>query len=128
MLGFSVKTLSAIVFSLFLLYGCGTEQTKPNTIYADNFAAVKLVDASDGINKAEAHLIARAFFWSNISGCGLPHEPEDQGRYWVSKTAIGYAGLPGDPIYVDKKTGAITWDHKAKPMPLIELKNWVKEQ
>jgi hypothetical protein len=113
----------ALTVSAFYSCSSGAQSSSSNT-YAEDMQAVKRLDASNGINKDQAYLITRAFFWTNISGCGFPFEPEDKGQFWVSKTAVGYAGAPAAPIYVDKRTGAVSWDKKGKQVSLNELKQW----
>lgn len=90
--------------------------------YDDDFKALQVVDATDGISQGEAYIIAKAFFWSKISGCGFPDKPIKAGGFWVSKTRVGYAGTPSEPIYINAKNGDITWGNKKKEITLDELK------
>ena len=122
-----MKNITALTLITLVLSGCGTmtEGTSSGS-YQKDFDALKKVEAEDGISQSEAHTIANAFFWSNISGCGFPEEPISENNHWVSQTHVGYAGLPGGPIYIDKKTGAITCGNKT--ITLEELRkqtsNW----
>jgi len=118
-----MRNIIAFTLILLVLTGCGA--TSLNTIggtYQDDFDALKTVEASDGINQSEAYTIAKAFFWSKISGCGFPDDSVSQNSFWVSKTRIGYAGVPGESIYINKETGTITWGDKTKTVTLEELK------
>lgn len=94
-----------------------------------DFNELKKINASDGINQQEAFVIAKAFFLSEISGCGFPDEPVKQSGFWVIQTHIGLAGLSGEPIYVDINNGAITWkgDKGVVKMTLKELKNIIQK-
>ena len=82
------------------------------------------INASDGINQKEAYVIARAFFLSEISGCGFPDEPVKQSGYWVSQTHVGLAGVSGEPIFIDINTGTATWKNRSSvvELTLTELK------
>ncbi len=71
--------------------------------------AMKLVVAADGIDRSEAAVIAWAYFGSRISGCGFTGEPESNDKHWVTPVYFGYAGVPIEPIFIDKQTGAVTW-------------------
>jgi hypothetical protein len=102
----------AIVSTLVLLgmSGCGA-LTGDRTQDARHVPsdAMRLVVAADGINQSEAAVIAWAYFGSRISGCGATGEPESKDRHWVTPVYAGYAGVPIEPIFIDKQTGAITW-------------------
>ena len=118
-----MKNIVTFTLILLSLSGCGatTQHTSGGT-YQDDFDALQNVEVSDGINQSEAYTIAKAFFWSNISGCGFPDEPTSENNFWVSKTRIGYAGIPGESIFINKETGTITWGDKIKTVTLEELK------
>ena len=118
-----MKNIVTFTLILLSLSGCGatTQHTSGGT-YQDDFDALQNVEVSDGINQSEAYTIAKAFFWSNISGCGFPDEPTSENNFWVSKTRIGYAGIPGESIFINKETGTITWGDKTKPVTLEELR------
>lgn len=118
-----MKNIIALTLILSVLSGCGT--TSLNTsggLYQEDIDALKTVEIADGINQSEAYIIAKAFFWSKISGCGFPDKPVSQNNFWVSKTRIGYAAVPGEPIFIDKNTGTISWGDKIKKVTLEELK------
>jgi hypothetical protein len=119
----NMKKVIAFILVVLALSGCDvTSVQSSGGTYQEDFDALKMVEAKDGISQSEAYTIAKAFFWSNISGCGFPDEPSSEDEFWVSKTTIGYAGLPGDSIFIDKKTGTITWGDKTKTVTLEELK------
>lgn len=105
-----MRNIAALILVSLALSSCGASfLNESGGAYQEDFDALKMVEVSDGISRSEAYTIAKAFFWSNISGCGFPDEPRIENDFWVSKTRIGYAGLPGDSIFINKKTGTITW-------------------
>ena len=87
--------------------------------YEDNLNVLKTIKTADGISRSEAGIISKLFFLSNISGCGFPEQPYDKDNYWISRTRIGYAGTPGALIYIDKKTGAITWNDNETTLEVL---------
>jgi hypothetical protein len=91
----------------------------------DDFSELKKINAFDGIIQKEAYAIAKAFYLSEISGCGFPEEPVKKSGYWVSQTHVGLAGEYGEPIFIDVNTGAVTWKNKSTiiKLTLPELKN-----
>ena len=114
-----------ILILCFIVGGCSQPiKSAGQGTYEEDFEALEKVNVSDGVSKAEAHTISKAFFWSKISGCGFPAEPEQVGEYWVSKTFIGYAGLPGEPVFVDRESGEVTWGKRHKVVSLEELRKW----
>ena len=117
--GVRFQNMNRIIYTIFfsLIFGLSIAGT-----YEDDFIALQKVDTADGINQEEAYVIAKAFFWSKISGCGFPIKPIKEGGFWVSKTRVGYAGVPGDPIYINEKTGNIKWGNKNSSITLDELK------
>ena len=122
-----MNNIVAFILAAFVLSGCSTTGKGPSRgSYREDIDALEKIEAIDGINQSEAYTIAKAFFWSNISGCGFPLEPTSERNYWVSQTLIGVAGLPGNRILIDKKTGAVTWGDKAKSITLEELIEAVK--
>lgn len=124
-----MNNIFAFTLILFVISGCGTTpQNTTSGTYQDDFVALKKVDAADGINQSEAYTITKAFFWSKISGCGFPDEPTSEDSFWVSKTRIGYAGISGESIFINKETGAITWGDKTKTVTLEELKKMKSNQ
>lgn len=108
-----MKNIVTFTLILLSLSGCGaTTQNTSGGTYQDDFDTLQNVEVSDGINQFEAYTIAKAFFWSNISGCGFTDEPTSENNFWVSKTRIGYAGIPVESIFINKETGTITWGDK----------------
>jgi hypothetical protein len=60
--------------------------------------------------KETAEKIMWFYFLHNISGCGFPSEPVDEGEYWTSIPRVGYAGQADkDPIRLHKRSGRISW-------------------
>ena len=114
-----VLNMNKVIYSMLICVFCGLSVAGT---YDDDFKALSKVDASDGINEEEAHVIAEAFFLSKISGCGYPEKPVREGGFWVSKTRIGYAGQLGDSIFIEVGTGTITWGNKNNPTTLDELR------
>ena len=89
-------------------------------VFGAAFGSVDEVDTANGIDQSEALLIAEAYFFNHISGCGYPVEPTSVGYYWVSKTRIGISGQPGPPIYIKKKSGNITWKDQATTLEALK--------
>jgi hypothetical protein len=94
-------------------------------VEGDEFDELTKINASNGINKQEAYIIAKAFFLSEISGCGFPDEPVKQSGYWVSGTRIGLDGSYGEFIYIDINTGTITWKNESSVVKMT-LKELIK--
>ena len=80
------------------------------------------VNASNGIDKAEAQIIAEVYFYYQISSCGYAAEPESDVENWISKTRIGVVGKAGPPILINKQTGDIFWEEPTNSMSLESLK------
>ncbi len=114
-----MKTITLLIISLafFLSTALVVEVSAQ-----DNIDPLQTVDASNGIDQAEAYIIAEAYFIYHISGCGYPAEPESENENWVSKTQIGIVGKPGPPILINKKTGDISWADPENSISLEELK------
>ena len=72
------------------------------------------VVVSDGISEREAAAIADYFFHIHAGiGCGAPGTVADAGEHWRGATRHGYAGEPGLPILIDKRSGAVSWRGQA---------------
>jgi hypothetical protein len=72
--------------------------------------ALQAVTLTDGVSRSEASEIAEYFFYYHQNvGCGAPGSVTDSGDSWEVATRIGFAGDPGDPIVIDKATGAVQW-------------------
>jgi len=105
-----VKHTIASALVLLALSGCGAAtMDRAQDAPHEPFDAIKLVTAADGIDRSEAAVIAWAYFHSNISACGGTGEPESEDEHWVTPVYFGYAGVPIEPILIDKRTGAVTW-------------------
>jgi hypothetical protein len=105
-----MKCPIASTLVVFILSGCGgATGDRTREVRHEPSDALKLVVAADGISRSEAAVIAWAYFHSNISECGGTGEPESKNEYWVTPVNFGYAGVPIEPIFIDKQSGAITW-------------------
>ncbi len=109
------------ILALLGLAGCSSVTGGPSGSWREEIAdAMAAVAVEDGINQAEANTIASVYFISRISGCGTTGEPESEGEHWVAPVYFGYAGLPIEPIFIDRQTGAIAWRNST--MSLARLK------
>lgn len=63
------------------------------------------------VNDEKAYVLAKAYFYAFVNGCGFLELPIDGGRTWNFKAREGIAGWPGRCIFVDKSTGT-TWTDK----------------
>jgi hypothetical protein len=80
---------------------------------ADPDEAIELVNASDGIDKAEAYTIASAYVLRFIV-CGGPGVPTRHGHEWWSTPNVGMAAQPANvPIKIDARTGGVSFDAAA---------------
>ena len=87
-----------------------------------DYGSLHAVNASNGIDKAEANIIAEVYFYYQISSCGYAAEPESDIENWISKTRIGVVGKAGPPILINKQTGDIFWEEPTNSMSLESLK------
>src|SRR4051794_15876530 len=75
---------------------------------AKNFATrYGWINFTDGIDQGEALAIANLYFHSTGDLCGMVFEPKKVGEKWNCRFALGYAGSPQKPIWVDAKTGSV---------------------
>jgi hypothetical protein len=71
---------------------------------------LKAVTVEDGVDEAEANVIAQSYFLRFGPGCGYAADVTDGGPVWISAAHVGYAGVPTrEPIRIDKRTGRVTW-------------------
>ncbi|MBE2286678.1 MAG: hypothetical protein IAE77_24695 [Prosthecobacter sp.] len=113
------------LFSVFVsvlagvsLVGCSNSNpVVPNSYAFDKtrswrpqFESIKL---DDGIDAAEADLLATLYFarYEGMCGANFP-VIRDKGR-WRALTVVGYSGTAQPDIFVDAKTGVIS--HKGYP-------------
>lgn len=110
-----------VLLLVFAVNGCAPPR-KPEP-YAESYDIWlgRSVDASDGIDKDEASIIAYAFYASNVSDCGSPLEPRLVEDVWVSN-ALTDSAKPGKPIYIDAKTGDVGCGDVL--LPLNELRKF----
>ena len=124
------RRLSVIVFLHTVATGAGcstrlppygvpqaTESSRPSsqTIQAEKYSdPLELVNASDGIDQAEAATIAQTYFHRFISGCGYIDVPTPHGEQWWSTPHVGFGGdRMQSPIRVDAWTGGVSFDAPA---------------
>ncbi|HEX5055792.1 MAG TPA: hypothetical protein VFX02_04765 [Gammaproteobacteria bacterium] len=98
--------LPALLFVLAAAACAPLPRPEPYTQSYDMWLG-RSVDAGDGIDKDEASIIAYAFYASGASDCGSPLEPRLTDDDWISNTLTD-SGKPGDPIYIDAKTGEVS--------------------
>ena len=113
-----IISLAVLLSSVLVVEASSQEEIDP----------LQQVVASNGIDQAEAYIIAEAYFVYYISGCGYPAEPESADKNWVSKTQIGIVGKPGPPILINKETGDIFWDDPQFSISLEGLKRLKADQ
>ena len=98
-----------LVLSCFLC-GCETWPTRDDEM-KELQIRLRTVVVEDGINEQEADIIAQSYFIRFGFGCGAAAKVTDGGEYWVSRTYVGYAAVPYEPIRIDKRTGCVTWSN-----------------
>ena len=120
-----MKTTTLLIISLAIVLSTALVAAANSQKELD---PLQKVDATNGIDQAEAYIIAEDYFIYHISGCGYPAEPESENENWVSKTQIGIVGKPGPPILINKETGAIFWHDPKNSISLEELKRLKADQ
>ena len=88
--------------ALLVLAGC----TPPIAQSETPASLLRSVDASDGINRAEAESIAEAYFLKHV-GCGVYTGLASGPDSWIVKGKHGFAGDPIKGFLIDKQSGAI---------------------
>ena len=73
--------------------------------WPQTFRAAASIRVDQPIGEFEAYVLTMAYFGVHLGLCGGPELPKDRGDRWVSDTAVGYGGIPGPKIIVEKKTG-----------------------
>jgi hypothetical protein len=66
------------------------------------------------MNDEQAFVLAKAFFYAYVSGCGAVKLPGDGGKTWNFETLVGFTARPGLRIFVDKATGKTWTDSKVQ--------------
>jgi len=117
-----MKIILIIILFTIIIYSIINAEIFAAT-YQDDYDALNKINVTDGINQTEAYIIAKAFFWSKISGCGFPDKPIKVKETWVSKTRIGYVGKQGASIIIDNKSGTVTWANKIVTLEEIRKSN-----
>ena len=102
--------MRSLVIFPFVLLMAACAGLRPSS--ADQLSAlqsgISKVTLEDGISASEANAIAAGYFFSHVAACGLAHDVGDGGDVWISRTSLGYAGMPGEDIRVSKTTGEVS--------------------
>ena len=96
----------ALALAAWLAGACQFEEAERRAEYERELAAVVV---ADGVDEHEAKRLADEYFWRHISGCGMVLALVDRGSYWEGPAAFGYAGVPIDPLRIDKASGDVSW-------------------
>jgi hypothetical protein len=73
----------------------------------DRIAAITV---EDGIDEREALIIATAYLYRHITGCGHPGHLRRKGGYWVSRPLLGYSAERAQHrLRIDAVSGAVSW-------------------
>lgn len=98
--------------SCFAAAGCSTAEKRAaeynariGGTYNDSYRVAARIDPRKGIGEFEAHVLASAYFFAHINGCGGTSLPKDRGDVWVAESVQGYAGIPGPQVIVEKRAG-----------------------
>ncbi len=123
-----IKMIQTLFYLLILfLTGCAVLEEVPTGIEYQNKLENELssIDFSDGVSAEESNSIVQAYFYRFGTGCGAALSAIDQGEAWKHPVGIGIAGTPTDPIFINKKTGEISWAHGPiinNPQNIFEVK------
>lgn len=111
----------ALPVLLLVLTASGCAPLRKPEPYAESYDIWlgRSVDASDGIDKDEASIIAYAFYASDVSDCGSPLEPRLVEDVWVSN-ALTDSAKPGKPIYIDARTGDVSCGDVSLSLDLLK--------
>ncbi len=83
--------------------------------YNGTWRAASQLEVGQPVPDTHAWLLANAYFYAHVSGCGAIDLPVDKGTYWIVRTRLGIAATQGPDIRVDKATGATS----SKGRPLV---------
>src|SRR4051794_38486390 len=87
-------------------------------------AAASAFNVADGVDRAEAELLGRAYFSWQLGGCGAVDDAQDASTEWRMSLRFGFSGarLP-DPIRVDKTTGIVSYAKgpQIQPFALLQI-------
>ena len=123
-----IKVSSSLLVLICLCFGCASHPASNETLadmlyggttpHTRHEQVLKLepqlqnVTVDDGINSKEANIIAQSYFLRFGPTCGMAMQTTDDGKSWIAKTYIGYAGTETrEPIRIDKQTGQVTWSN-----------------
>ena len=104
---FILRAFSALV-AAFLALGCQEDTARIEMV--KNGKEILAIKPSSAMPKETAEKIMWFYFLHNISGCGFPSGPVDEGEYWSSIPRVGDVGQASrDPIMLHKASGRISW-------------------
>jgi hypothetical protein len=95
-------TLGGLIALVVLVPAVVAEETAKTGIAAVIATATATIDRSDGVDAAEAQLLASVYFGLVISGCGgigMVRAGEDG---WIAESRVGIAGAPGPLVSVSR--------------------------
>lgn len=73
----------------------------------------------DGIDHAEAAILAWAYYQRIMPGCGMVCPPVRRGEAWSAEVLRSYAGFPAGSIRIDARTGACSYDGPLRRFEVI---------
>ncbi|MCA9408380.1 MAG: hypothetical protein H6755_05860 [Candidatus Omnitrophica bacterium] len=78
------------------------------------------INLEDGIDYAEAEMLSGIYFFSFVSGCGMPGKIIDKGNHWETEMIVGIAAQKmKENLIIDKQTGKMSlkgWPTIFNPM------------
>ena len=72
---------------------------------------------SSGVTRAQADLLADAYFRIYLGGCGGPETAQRMNGYWKVATVVGYGGAPDEPFRIDRANGKVSCRGKPTLLP-----------
>jgi hypothetical protein len=95
------------VILILLLVACAGCQTQPVAPTAAEWREkLRTVTLADGISQSEAQIIGECYFARHV-GCGAFSGVHDGGDRWIVDGAVGYAAVPVQGFYIDKRSGKV---------------------
>ena len=64
---------------------------------------------SDGVTRAQANLLADAYFQIYLGGCGGAEPVQSMKGHWSAPVIVGYAGVRDGAFRIDRLTGAVSY-------------------
>ncbi len=90
--------------------------TKVGGTYDATWRAASRLKAGRPVDDLQAELLAAAYFYKRISGCGGPGRGVDRGTYWRFESRVGIGAALGPEIRVDKTSGTTS----SKGLPTVK--------